>query len=81
MESLNTYPRYIVDRRTNLVLDDVEQIRNELISNYGIDSESNLIAMLNNIEIALDFKSNESDVWSFYNNGSRNHLNYPTLNN
>jgi hypothetical protein len=75
MRTLNTYSRPMIDRRINLALDDIEQIRKELTLVYKIDKEDNLIAMLNNIEIALDLKSDESDNWAFYNDGSRNHLN------
>jgi hypothetical protein len=81
MRTLNTYSRPMIDRRINLALDDIEQIRKELTLVYKIDKEDNLIAMLNNIEIALDLKSDESDKWAFYNDGSRSHLNNKHLNN
>jgi len=73
---METYSKELIERRTNLVMDDVECIAKFLRDNYPADGKLyEVMASLNNIEIALDFNDDESDKWKFYPDGSRSHLN------
>lgn len=80
MESLNNYPKELIDRRINLALDDVErltQLLDKMKVNLPLEAEN----CIENIYIALDLESDESDTWKFYSNGSRKNLNNQPLNN
>lgn len=79
MESLNNYPKELIDRRINLALDDVDEIRRTL-KQARVQEDDVLFAMLTNIEVALDINDNTSDDWTFYNDGARRHLNNKPLN-
>jgi hypothetical protein len=73
---METYSKELIERRTNLVMDEVECIAKFLNDNYPRDGKLHeVMASLMNIEIALDFEDNESDRWTFYPYGSRAHLN------
>ena len=66
----------MIERRTSLVMDEVESIAKFLKDNYPTDGKLHeVMASLMNIEIALDFNDDESDRWTFYSDGSRSHLN------
>jgi hypothetical protein len=74
--TMETYSKGLVDRRINLVMDEVECISKFLKDNYPDEGKLHeVMASLMNIEIALDFEDNESDRWTFYPYGSRGHLN------
>ncbi len=73
---MEAYPKELIERRTSLVMDDVECIAKFLRDNYPADGKLfELMSCLSNIEIALDFNDDESDNWKFYPDGSRAHLN------
>jgi hypothetical protein len=79
MKSLNTYPKHIVDRKINLALDDLEKLTQFL--DNSVDLPAEVENCIENIYIALDLESDESDTWQFYSTGTRNHLNTKPLNN
>lgn len=73
---METYSKELIERRTSLVMDEVESIAKYLNDNLPRDEKFyEIISSLNNIEIALDFNDSESDRWAFYADGSRAHLN------
>jgi hypothetical protein len=81
MRTLNTYSKPMIDRRINLALDDLELLRQRMSNCISIGESEAIGELLTNIEVALDLESDESDTWTFYNNGSRSHLNHKPLNN
>lgn len=80
MKSPNNYPKELIDRRINLALDDLERLA-QLLDNRGIDLPLEVDNCIENIYIALDLESDESDTWAFYPKGSRSNLNNKPLNN
>lgn len=80
MESLNNYPKELIDRRISLALDDLERLT-QLLDRRQINLPLEAENCIENIYIALDLESDESDTWAFYANGSRSNLNNKPLNN
>jgi hypothetical protein len=69
---MENYSKKLVDRRISLAIDDVRALRRLLPMD---NLEDSVHIMLNNIEIALDLNDNESDLWSYYEEGNFTHLN------
>lgn len=73
---METYSEELIERRTSLVMDEVESLSKFIQANLPRDEKFyEVMSSLHNIEIALDFNDDESDRWAFYADGSRAHLN------
>jgi hypothetical protein len=60
----NSYPKNFVERRIKFALEDLDKVRTKIsVELLGEDRFDEVWTSLNNIQIALDFNSDEADTW------------------